>query len=209
MTPQGELTVLSRSNQIMVIAVVMLFATVASGDTPDIDSPPLRSNLCGPQCIRYVLQSYGMNESVVTIADQLNVSEHVDGVSLLAIRDFLIARGVPTIGMRFTGTKPDWPYPVILHVLSEQDKRGHFIVLCPKRDGDQFVWDAGRQYTSEGALERATGFALLTAPPGSESCFPSESDSRRATFAFWFNVFVLPFSAFSVVSQLRYLVAKR
>lgn len=190
--------------------VAMLMLTPVSGGTPDIDAQPLHSNLCGPLCIRYVLQSYGMDESVLTISDALRVSEHRDGVSFLAIRDFLASRGITAVGMRFTGKKPDWPYPAILHVLSEKDKRGHFIVLCPKREGHQTtIWDSGRQYASEDLLDRTTGFALLTAPPGCDRCLSVGTVNRNEFLVSWLSIVALPFSGFVMLRQLWHLAVKQ
>ena len=126
--------------------------------------------VCGPRCVRFILQYYGyQSPSVTKLAEQLQLPIVEDGSSLGQIASMLSGRGVQVKAVRFdVGNPIKWIHPVILHLDGEAQEFGHFLVWLPSASESKVtVWDGLRGVRTEDPgkfSSRLSGVALLTAP---------------------------------------------
>lgn len=102
--------------------------------------------ICGPRCVRHVLEHYGRPAELVDLVRELQGAAIDRPASLFAMKRALERRGVHAAGARLPPADLpwlDWAEPVIVHVGETGAGVGHFlVVLRPNAQGDRIrVWD--------------------------------------------------------------------
>jgi ABC-type bacteriocin/lantibiotic exporter with double-glycine peptidase domain len=124
--------------------------------------------ICGPRCVRYVLEYYGQNTDFVSVVNAVQPIRK-DGASLAAIATELEEKQIHTAAF-YTDPSAmviNWAEPVIVHFHpKDKEQLGHFVVWLPQStDGRYMVWDGlnGVQQMELADFREATsGFILLT-----------------------------------------------
>ncbi len=150
---------------------LLFLATFASGAEQD----PLKDHamhvsemICGPRCVHYVLEYYGVNEDLIDLVKEVQWPDLESGASFAAIEKALRGRGVHTCALRIDPkARLPWDYPIVLHLKARSDI-GHYVVLLPTEgDGVPSLW-MGLGCIEEVPWERLarelSGTVLLTSP---------------------------------------------
>lgn len=110
-------------------------ATVTAKEARNAESE--RDTLCGPRCVRFLLEYYGLeangsNNDLATLVKELQWPVLEKGSTLSGLQQSLAARGIET---RAETVMPDQPLrsrtPVIVHLTTPKDELGHFVVWLP------------------------------------------------------------------------------
>jgi ABC-type bacteriocin/lantibiotic exporter with double-glycine peptidase domain len=135
--------------------------------------------LCGPRCVQFILQQFGHRSELLTLLQELPLSEVSRGASLQSLQELLERRGVycEALAVSPQGVLR-WGHPVLVHLEDKNDPQsGHYVVWLPTSSGEYCdIWDGahGSYSCSERRFASSrSGAMLLTSPTKIE-------DSRRA-----------------------------
>lgn len=187
-------------------ACVVVWFLVCSGiginadATEPVPSPRSRGDVvCGPRCVQYVLQHYGIESDLIDLVKETQ-SDFEAGASLAALDDALRRRGVFTATLKLSPNAVlQWPHPVLMHLTPETEGIGHFVVWLPTSDRTQVqVWTglAGIQTGSESRLAaKRSGVVLLTSPTTIEQPTSASASTIRwggwSTWIMWSGLLIL------------------
>lgn len=169
--------------------VVCLGIGTNSDATEPAVSPRSRGDVvCGPRCVQYVLQHYGIESDLIDLVKETQ-SDFEAGASLANLNDALRRRGVFTAALKLSPNSVlQWPHPVLMHLSSETEGMGHFVVWLPTQDGSESqVWNglSGTQTGPESVLaKKRSGYVLLTAT--AEIPQPEAAARRKNRLDLWF-----------------------
>ena len=153
----------------------LLLAVVACKFSSAADAPATKARdgsdmVCGPRCVRFLLNRYGRDVELVDLVKEIQWPDLEAGASLEQIQKCLNSRGIHTSAIRIA---PDrrlrWPHPAILHIVAGDSPMGHYVVQVPGEtpSSDALIW-AGLEGWRRGRWEEVTrgfsGVALLTSP---------------------------------------------
>lgn len=86
--------------------------------------------ICGPRCVQSILDHYGQEVDLISLAKEMQGDIVETGCSLQDIEEALKRRGINCQALRAGALElPVWPHPIVVHFT-----QGHFIVL-DKIDG--------------------------------------------------------------------------
>lgn len=141
--------------------------TNADATEPVVSQRSRGDVVCGPRCVQYVLQHYGIESDLIDLVKETQ-SDFEAGASLAVLDDALRRRGVFTAALKLSpNALLQWPHPVLVHLSPETGEIGHFVVWLPTQDGSQSqVWNglSGTQTGLESVLaKKRSGYVLLTA----------------------------------------------
>ncbi len=151
-------------------------------------SPRSRGDVvCGPRCVQYVLQHYGIDSDLIDLVKETQ-SDFEAGASLATLDDALRRRGVFTAALKLSPNAIlQWPQPVLMHLSPETEGMGHFVVWLPTTDGSRSqVWNglSGTQTGLESVLsKKRSGYVLLTA--AAEIRQPETAAQRTIRLELW------------------------
>lgn len=157
--------------------------------TEPVPSPRSRGDVvCGPRCVQYVLQHYGIESDLIDLVKETQ-SDFEAGASLAALDDALRRRGVFTAALKLSPNAAlQWPHPVLMHLSPETGEMGHFVVWLPTPDGSKSqVWNglSGTQSGLESVLaKKRSGYVLLTA--AAEIRQPETAAQRTTRLDLWY-----------------------
>jgi ABC-type bacteriocin/lantibiotic exporter with double-glycine peptidase domain len=134
---------------------------------PSLEQSEFRDRICGPQCVKRILEHYGYQVGLEELIRELQWPEIDKGTSLGDLSQALEKRGLHVRAIAYPEDVPiRWSHPVVLHF--EQGEVGHFAVLFPSEDGEKVVlWSPGvgsLPFRTDVCFEKRTNAVLLTAP---------------------------------------------
>lgn len=162
----------------LMLAVVLVLQAFCDDDGEQRDSALQAINtrsigdlICGPKCVRKVLQLYGKeDEDIIRLVREIQWPEVRNGATMDRVAQSLEKRGIHTFAMQI---KPSarivWPYPVIVHLTPKpNDDIGHFVVWLPESQGSMArVWNTDEKVQQRDEREwsrERSGAVLLTSP---------------------------------------------
>jgi hypothetical protein len=108
------------------------------GDTGQVEEIRLADRVCGPRCVQWVLQRYGIDVDLIALIQEMQWPDFEQGSSFADIEKALRQRGLcihavedPTVG--------DWGVPVIIQERRVGESVPHFAIVDPELG----YWDPG------------------------------------------------------------------
>jgi len=142
-------------------------------------------SVCGPRCVRRVLQYFGRDAELVDLIREMQDGDVERPSSLEAVSVALEKRGVRSFAMRIASDAVlRWRYPVVVH-LDGKATPGHFAVWLPTSTSHATeVWMGLALVETMSAREfgrRRSGAVLLTSDEPITDPGDSVSSLRRVT----------------------------
>lgn len=182
-----------RAGSIATMAIILCCGRLLA--QPHNDEPATtttRDTLCGPRCVRFLLEYYGREQvtgnDLVTLVKELQwpLAEH--GSTLLGLQHALNARGIPTKALRIAPTNEiQAETPALVHLTTSDDELGHFVVWLPSSVGstvDIWSFPAGQLQLDSKVFNADRSTAILAtidpdSPLSAESFAPRWPPLRR------------------------------
>jgi ABC-type bacteriocin/lantibiotic exporter with double-glycine peptidase domain len=122
---------------------------------------------CGPHCVYFVQQSFGKEQSLISVIDSMKSSATASGHSVGSICDQLKTYQIFCAAVKSpTGNLIEWPHPMIAMVKLDGQINNHFVVILPETTNDiVFYWDGQFGYgttTVRNFKKRFQGVLILT-----------------------------------------------
>lgn len=159
-----------RREAVVVCLMVAIGGLLPGRDVVSADIPAVTRSrgdvVCGPRCLQYLLRHYGIETELMDLVKETQ-SDFEEGATLDALNEALRRRGVHTAALRLPSTAViRWPHPVLMHLKSDDEGMGHYVIWLPTSERTQVhVWNglAGIQTGSESRLAaKRSGVVLLT-----------------------------------------------
>lgn len=149
------------------VILIVLIAGTSQSESPSGEPIASPESICGPECVRVVLQEYHHSEPLYGLVREMQPTLLADGCDLATVARTLNARGLHTAAMQIgERVSVRWPYPVIVHLRANAGT-GHFVVQLPDDSKRARVWfgpgDLRIMEQADFARWRS-GAVLLTAP---------------------------------------------
>lgn len=151
-------------------AVVIQPGTAADPVARPRSSWEASQTVCGPLCVRFILQGYGLEADLLALVQEVQGDAEQQGATLSALKRSLETRRLKTLAVQTVPSELNWDGPAILHAESQRFPDGHYVVLLPADEhGKRKVWDRGDIVIQREFAGELTGAALLVAPPETET----------------------------------------
>lgn len=132
-------------------------------------SAQLNDLICGPRCVKSVLDYYNQPSDLIELVREIQFPELEMGSTLENIEHALQIRGIHTCAVHIPyHSRLKWPYPVIVHLQTDNDTMGHFVMWFP---GPQLAHNGSEQIKDDlvGQIQNhmhqnRSGAVLLTSP---------------------------------------------
>lgn len=127
----------------------------------------IADNICGPRCVQFVLQHYGIDAELQDLVREMQWPELEKGATLDSMSQALERRGVHTCVLKVDpSTRLAWRDPVIVHLQGAKEALGHYLVLLPgaaSGEVDEYVeFTNVNHYPADAIRERMSGVVMLT-----------------------------------------------
>lgn len=143
-----------------VASLTLFIALPASAQAAASDEEvSLAQRVCGPHCVRWVLQRYGIEADLLELVRELQWPEFEKGASFAGLEQSLRKRGlcVEALASPLVG---EWNVPVIIQETRPGESIGHFAVIDPELG----YWDPARLDYAQRDPRHYAGYLLAVYP---------------------------------------------
>ncbi|MFV0442816.1 MAG: cysteine peptidase family C39 domain-containing protein [Planctomycetaceae bacterium] len=154
----------------------------------------LAQRICGPHCVRWVLQRYGRDADLLELVEEMQWPDFESGTSFARLESSLEKRGlcVEALASRFVG---EWNVPIIIEEQRPGRTISHFAVIDPELG----YWDPALLDYVERSPDHFAGRLLVVYP-----CTHPRPVPVRSVFDY-----VLAGSALALSATAVFLVVSR
>lgn len=200
-------------NLLWIVAQAFVGGIALETDETADESRYLAMLNCGPRCVYFVQQSFGKEQSLISVIDSMKSSATTSGHSVGSVCDQLKSHQIFCVAVKSpTGNLIEWPHPMIAMVKLDGQINNHFVVILPETTNDiVFYWDGQFGYgttTVRNFKKRFQGVLILTSDKEIDlemlNVRLASSSSRRSVFV-WLvitvpilvSLFLMPFFKFN------------
>jgi ABC-type bacteriocin/lantibiotic exporter with double-glycine peptidase domain len=136
------------------------------------DNPKNRNVICGPKCIGFILDYYGITDhpNIIVLMQELQGQNIYQGTTIMELSKYLNQKGIYTTPIGISNMADiHWEYPVLVHYKPlSPNELGHFVVWLPSSKRTMVrCWDGDRGEVDIPISEwhkLRSGSILLTSP---------------------------------------------